>query len=212
MLPTFESLTVGRVNLLSLLPDVVYCYQLDSSHPAIRDKYEDCENYYRTNSGTPDVPRVPWRRSLTPHTRCPAGRELHQPLAVHSPSCFLLSLSISAVRHPHKGRPSQSIVMQHHTARPQRPTPPPSRPTAVHSWRTLPKIERSKNRSGSYSTLSRPCSRIRLVAQKVSAMRQSPVQPGAGQNGGPMDPSGGWESTLGVSTSMVASCEGVRRR
>ena len=72
MLPTFESLTVGRVNLLSLLPDVVYCYQLDSSHPAIRDKYEDCENYYRTNSGTPDVPRVPWRRSLTPHTRCPS--------------------------------------------------------------------------------------------------------------------------------------------
>ena len=32
---------------------------------------------------------------------------------------FLLSLSISAVRHPHKCRPSQIIVMQHHTARPR---------------------------------------------------------------------------------------------
>ena len=32
---------------------------------------------------------------------------------------FRLSLPISAVRHPHKCRPSQVIVMQHHTARPR---------------------------------------------------------------------------------------------
>ena len=50
--PTFSELVSGRVDLLSL-PEEVFCYMLDDSHPHIRDRYGPCEHYYISSAYHP---------------------------------------------------------------------------------------------------------------------------------------------------------------
>ena len=48
---TFAALAAGRTDLKSLLPEQVWCYMLDSSHPSVVAAHGACENYYSTNTG-----------------------------------------------------------------------------------------------------------------------------------------------------------------
>ena len=48
---TFAALAAGRTDLKSLLPEQVWCYMLDASHPSVVAAHGACENYYSTNTG-----------------------------------------------------------------------------------------------------------------------------------------------------------------
>ena len=49
--------TEGRTNLLSL-PEEVWCFMLDSSHPDIVAAYGDCEDYFATSDDEPGAVKM----------------------------------------------------------------------------------------------------------------------------------------------------------
>ena len=89
MLPSFESVVAGRTDLASLLPDLVYCNNLGTSHPdpSYIARLGNCTSYYRTNPQFPGAARLcEWREGgqcrAGPHifaSRAPPARPMPSP-------------------------------------------------------------------------------------------------------------------------------------
>lgn len=89
MLPSFESVVAGRTDLASLLPDLVYCNNLGTSHPdpSYIARLGNCTSHYRTNPQFPGAARLcEWREGgqcrAGPHifaSRAPPARPMPSP-------------------------------------------------------------------------------------------------------------------------------------
>ena len=65
-------MTAGRTNLKSLLPQVVWCYMLDSSHPTIAASAPPCESSYYTDETVAGGVKFCWLDGSHSPPRCKA--------------------------------------------------------------------------------------------------------------------------------------------